>query len=260
VSTLPDERLVKVVDLNGTAGVTYSFSPRFSWQLSGGYMRSGGVGAAGEQALPLQQGPTASTGPRFVLGPTDALQVALTAWKTEFSSGPQATIVNLTSTWSHGFSRTWQMDLAGGAGAFHSTTPDRPVNNSVLPVAGAALTHLWLLHTGDILNTLQIYAAPQPDALNGVVYERLSAALINSVPITSLLWFTLTGGVSATVGNPQRDARLESGLSWAIAPAVSVAGGVRLAWLQGSDLLGSSGFGWTGYVIVILNPLGRTSM
>jgi len=258
ISTIPNERLVKVVDLSATAGVTYSVTPRMSWLLSGGYLRSGGVGAAAEEVLPLQQGPTGSTGPRFVLSPTDALEVLLSGWRTEFSNGPAATIVNLTGTWSHAFSRTWQADLVGGAGAFHSTGPDRPVNDSVLPVAGLALTHVWLLPRGNILNTLQLGAAPQPDAISGVVYERLNAALINSVPLGSRVWFSITGGVSVTVGNPQRDIRVESMLSWVISPQVSVSGGARLAWLRGSDLLGSTGFGWTGFLAVSINPLGTT--
>ena len=258
ISTIPNERLVQVVDVSATAGVTYSVTPRMSWLLSGGYLRSGGVGAAGEQALPLQQGPTASTGPRFVLGPTDALEVVLTGWKTQFSNGPAATIVNLTGLWSHAFSRTWQADLVGGAGAFHATGPDRPANDSVLPVAGLALTHVWLLPRGNILNTLQLGAGPQPDAINGLVYERLNAALINSVPLGSRVWFSVTGGVSVTVGNPQRDVRLESMLSWVIAPQVSISGGARLAWLRGSDLLGSTGFGWTGFLVVSVNPLGSS--
>ena len=247
-----------MVDLHATAGITYQVAPRLSWLLSGGYNWSGGLGAAGQQALPLQQGPTASTGPRFGLSPIDALSVVLSGTRTEFSSGPEAAIVDLTGTWSRALSRTWQMDLTAGAGAFHGTGPDRPVNNSVLPVGGLVLTHLWLLPRGNVLNTLQLGAAPQPDPLSGIVYERVSAALISSLPLARRVWFSITGGASATINNPQRDIRLETMLSWVIAPQVSVAGGARLAWLKGSDLLGPFGFAWTGYLTVSVNPLGTS--
>jgi hypothetical protein len=246
------------VDVTASAGISYQVTPRLFWLLSGGYLRSGGVGAAGEQALPLQQGPMASTGPRFILGPLDTLSLTLFGSKVEFSNGPQSTLVNLTGTWSHALSRTWQTDVTGGAGGFHATGPDRPVNTAVLPVAGVAVTHVWLFPRGNILNTLQLGVGPQPDAISGSVYEHLGAVLINSVPLGERVSLSMSAGVSVTIGNPQRDVRADAALSWVIAPQVSVSGGARVAWLQGSDLLGPTNFAWTGFLIVSVNPLATS--
>jgi len=256
VSSIPNERFVRVVDLNATAGITHLFSPRLSWLFSGGYQLSGGVDATAQQSLPLQQGPLLTTGPRWILGPNDSLGVLLTGSDTRFTSGPRSAIVNLTNTWSHAWSRTWQTDLTGGAGAFHGTVPDQPVNNSVLPVGGLMLTHTWLRPVGNVLNILQFLAAPLPDALNGVVNERLNAALISSVPLAHQLWFDLTGGASMTVSSPQRDARGEAKLTFLFTQQLAVSAGGRVAWLQGSELLGPSGFGWLGFLQISAYPLG----
>jgi hypothetical protein len=256
VSSIPNQRFVRVVDLNATAGINHLFSPRLSWLLSGGYQLSGGVDANAQNSVPLQQGPLLSTGPRWTLGPNDSLGVLLSGSDSHFSSGPRAAIVNLTTTWSHAWSRTWQTDLTGGAGAFHGTVPHQPVNNSVLPVGGSLVTHTWLRPVGNVVNTLQFLAAPLPDALNGVVYERLSAALISSVPLTHQLWFDLTGGASMSLSSPQRDARGEAKLTFTVVQQLAISAGGRVAWLQGSELLGQSGFGWLGLVTVSAYALG----
>ncbi len=249
-SSLPDQRFLHVVDLNATAGVAHVFTPRLFWLLSGGYLLSGGADVTAQQSLPLQKAPLASTGPRWVLDPSDSLTLLLSGMDSRFSSGPRATIINLTGTWSHAWARNWQTDLIGGAGAFHGTVPGRPANDSVLPVGGFTVTQTFLRPLGNIRNSLQFLASPLPDSINGAIYERLTANLISSIPLQGWLFLDLTGGASMSIGISQRDARGEARLTFLIAPQVSVAVGARVAYLEGSNLLGPSGVGWLGFLLL----------
>ena len=62
VSTLPDQRYIQVVDIDGSTGVVAALSPRVSWLLSVGYTYSGGANAAAQTQIPLQKGPKGATG------------------------------------------------------------------------------------------------------------------------------------------------------------------------------------------------------
>ena len=61
-STLPEDRFVLAIDLDGSAGMVHFFNPSVGYLLSAGYTYSGGADAAAREQLPLQQGPKASTG------------------------------------------------------------------------------------------------------------------------------------------------------------------------------------------------------
>jgi len=109
-----------------------------------------------------------------------------------------------------------------------------------------------------------VLASPLPDRLSGAVYQRFDGTLISTLMLTERLTFDLTGGASLSLGsapqgggNPQqsaaglpRDARGEVRITYAFAQEFTVSLGARVAWLRGSSLLGSDGFGWLGFLSI----------
>jgi hypothetical protein len=248
VSTLPDQRYIQVVDIDGSTGVVAALSPRVSWLLSVGYTYSGGANAAAQTQIPLQKGPKGATGAIWSVTPNDNTATLLTASQSTFSSGPESVIGTLTQSWSHVWSRTTATDLIGGVGGFHSsvpaqgTTPAR-TENKVLPVAGVGLRESTITRSFDLRNSIAFLAAPLPDQINGFVYERLSLVTRSSMTVGAHFLFDLSAGVSASISAPQRDARIEAKGTYMLSPQFGVSVGGRVAWLQGSDLL-PTGFGW----------------
>jgi hypothetical protein len=248
VSTLPGERFLRVIDLHATTGVVASLSPRVSWLFSAGYDYSGGADTEARTQLPLQKGPHGLTGAIWSVTRNDSLAFLLEGSHSRFSSGPQATVGTLTSTWSHVWSRTVATDLIGGIGGFHAdvpavqTSPAR-TEDKLLPVGGLGLRHAWLTRWASWKNSLTFLAAPLPDQINGLVYERLSAVLRSTLAPGERLLLDVSGGASASIGAPQRDARIEAKGTYLFGPQVGISVGGRVAWLEGSALL-PTGFGW----------------
>ena len=254
VGTLPSERFLLVVDVNASVGVVATLSPKLSWLVSGGYVYGGGANAEARALLPLSKGPRGITGGLWNVTRNDDLAFLLEVYDNRFSSGPHATIGNLTTTWSHVWSRTLATDLIGGIGGFHATVPASGANptrteNKVLPVGGLGLRHAWLTRGAAWRNSLTFLAAPLPDQINGQVYERLGGVLRSTLAPGDHLLIEVSGGVSASIGAEQRDARLEGRIAYLFAPQFGVSIGARAAWLQGSPLL-PTGFGWLGFVSI----------
>ena len=107
--------------------------------------------------------------------------------------------------------------------------------------------HAWLRRGASWRNSLTFLAAPLPDQINGFVYERLSGVLRSVLAPNDNLLFDFSGGVSASVNVPQKDARVEAKSTYVLATHFGVSVGGRVAWLEGSSLL-PSGFGWLVFV------------
>ena len=254
VSTLPTERFLQVVDLQGSVGATFTISPRVSWLASAGYVYAGGANLDARQFLPLQKGPKGITGGLWQVTRNDNLAFLLDVYDSRFSSGPHSIVGSVTTTWSHVWSREVATDLIGGVGGLHSdipatsTTPAR-TESKVLPVGGFSLRHTWLTRGAAWRNGLTFLAAPLPDQINGVIYERLSGVLRSTLSPGEHLAIELSGGISASIGVEQRDARVEARMTYYFMPQLGISAGVRAAWLQGSPLL-PTGFGWLGFVAI----------
>ena len=255
---LPDVRFVEVANLEATAGLVYAVSPRVSWLASAGYLWSGGANATAQQTLPLQKGPFGSTGPIWSLSPGDTLAALLHGYHARFSNGPKSTGFDLTGTWTHQWSRSVQTDLIGGAAVFSSSLPGQPTTIDPYPVAGFAIHQSWIRKMGGWRNTLQVLIAPLPDRLTGVVYQRAAGILASTWAVDERLSFLVTGSAASGLDGNQRDARVEGRVSYAVARELSVSLGGRVAWLQGSTLLGPTGFGWTG-LLTITTEVGSTN-
>jgi hypothetical protein len=254
VSTLPTERFLKVVDLNGSVGVVVTLSPRLSWLASAGYVYSGGANIDARQFLPLQKGPKGITGGLWSVTRNDNLAFLLEMYDSRFSSGPHSVVGTVTTTWSHVWSREVATDLIGGVGGLHSDIPaangsPARTENKVLPVGGFSLRHTWLTRGAAWRNSLTFLAAPLPDQINGVIYERVTGVVRSTLAPGEHLAIELNGGVSASITAEQRDARVEARMTYYFMPQLGISAGARAAWLQGSPLL-PTGFGWLGFVSI----------
>jgi len=246
--SLPDQRFVNVVSVDGSGGLVYAISRRVSWLASAGYTWAGGADVTARQAYPLHKGPQASTGPIWAMTPRDTLAALIDASYTSFSSGPTSTIVDLSNTWTRSWSQAFQTDLVAGVSGFRSSAPQRSDVSSIRPLAGFAIRQSWIRPRGGLRNTLQFLASPQPDPVSGEVYERLAANLASTWAVNEHLSFDISGAAAMTVSGPQRDVRVEARISYAFAPELLMSLGGRAAWLEGSNLLGPSGFGWIGFL------------
>jgi hypothetical protein len=243
-----------VVDVNGSLGVVVTISQRLSWLASAGYLYSGGANLDARQFLPLQKGPKGITGGLWSVTRNDNLAFLLEVYESRFSSGPHSLVGSVTTTWSHVWSREVATDLIGGVGGLHSDIPaangsPARTENEVLPVGGFSLRHTWLTRGAAWRNSLTFLAAPLPDQINGVIYERLSGVVRSTLSPGEHLAIELSGGVSASVTAQQRDARVEARMTYYFVPQLGISAGARAAWLEGSSLL-PTGFGWLGFVSI----------
>lgn len=253
-STLPNDRFLRIIDLDGSAGFVYSVGPRLGWQLSGGYLYYGGATAEVQATLPLQKGPHGSTGLQWAASRDDTMAFVLEGSNLRFSNGPQSTIASLSTTWTRAWSRSVGTDLLGGIGGIHATAPPAPgvpgVKNAAYPVGGLGLRHAWITRFFSWRNGVTFLAAPAPDRISGAVNERLSAGVHSSLSPVKELVFDITGAASRAIDGSQRDVRVEGRATYQFGPQFGVSLGGRLAWLEGSTLLGSQGFGWLAFVSV----------
>ena len=98
-------------------------------------------------------------------------------------------------------------------------------------------------------NSLTFLAAPLPDRINGIVYERLSGVLRSSLAPSEKLAFDLSAGASMSVSGEQRDARIELKVTYLFLRQVGMSLGGRTAWIQGSPGV-PNGFGWVGFLAI----------
>jgi hypothetical protein len=254
--TPPNQASLDVEELAGGAGFVHNLSPGLSFLLSGGYARRGGSTSEAQQALPLQKGPMGATGLQGVLGPNDSWTLLASGTSSSFSTGVHATLLDLTGTWSHSWSRTFQTDLTAGGTALHSSgvlAPGggiEPTVDKVLPVAALGFTHRVLQPRGDVMNVLQLRVAPLPDQLSGAIYERFEAVLLSAVPLVGHLWLEVSSGMSIAVSGPQLDVRAEGKLTYLFGPWLGLSAGGRTAWLRGAEPASEMSFGWVGFVAI----------
>jgi hypothetical protein len=253
-STLPEERFVLAIDLDGSVGMVHFFNPSVGYLLSAGYTYSGGADAAAREQLPLQKGPKASTGVLWTVNARDNLSFLVDGSHSRFSSGPIATVVDITTRWTRTWSRSFTSELIGGIGTFNSSAPataSTPAHeeDSVLPVVGIGLRDTPLTRGFSWRNSLTFLAAPLPDRINGIVYERLSGVFRSSLAPSEKLAFDLSAGASMSVSGEQRDARVELKMTYLFLRQVGMSLGGRTAWIQGSPGV-PNGFGWVGFLAI----------
>jgi len=253
-TSLPDTRFLRIVGLDASAGFVYSLSPRWGWRLSGGYLYSGGADAQARATLPLQKGPHGSTGLEWSASRADTLAFLLDGSNLRFSSGPQSTIATLSTTWTRAWGRSVGTDVVVGVGGVHATAPAGAVSpgvkNTVYPVGGLGLRYTRANRFVSWQNGLTVLAAPSPDRLSGAVNERLSVGLRSSLSPVKPLVFEVTGAASRGFDVLQRDVRVEGKATYLLGPQLGISLGGRVAWLEGSTLLGTGGFGWLAFLSV----------
>jgi hypothetical protein len=250
-TSLPNTRFLPIVDLDASAGFVYSLSPRWGWRLSAGYLYAGGANAEVRTSLPLQKGPHGSTGLDWSASRADTVFFSLDASNLRFSSGPQSIIATLGTTWTHAWSRSLGTDLILGIGGIHAAPSGVAAGgNSAYPVGGVGLRYTWESRFVSWFNRVTFLAAPTPDQISGAVNQRLSAGLQSSLSPVKALVFDVTGAASRSLGVVQRDVRVEGKATYLLGPQLGISMGGRVAWLEGSTLLGSQGFGWLAFLSI----------
>jgi hypothetical protein len=253
-TTLPNTRFLPIVALDSSAGFVYSLSPRWGWRLSAGYLYSGGANVEARTTLPLQKGPQGSTSLEWSASRQDTLAVQLDGSNFRFSNGPESTVLVLTTTWTRAWGRNAGSDLLLGIGGIHATgapgTEGPNGGTSVYPVGGLGLRYTWASRYVSWVNRLTFLAAPMADRISGAVDQRLSAGLQSSLSPVQRLVFDVIGTASRSIRVDQRDIRLEGKVTYVLGPQFGISLGGRMAWLDGSTLLGPQGFGWLAFLSV----------
>jgi hypothetical protein len=88
------------------------------------------------------------------------------------------------------------------------------------------------------------------DRISGAVDQRLSAGLQSSLSPVQRLVFDVIGTASRSIRVDQRDTRFEGRATYVLGPLLGISLGARLAWLDGSTLLGAQGFGWLAFLSI----------
>lgn len=253
-STLPNTRFLPIVDVDASGGLVHSLSPRTQWRLSAGYVYSGGATVAVRTSLPLQKGPRASVGVDWSASRADTLSLALNGSHLRFSNGPQSTLVTFATTWTRAWTRELGTDVMGGVGAIHASAPPGlgfpETNDSIYPVGGLGLRYAVLTRFTSWQNRLTFLAAPAPDRVSGAIDQRLSASVDSAFSPWKPLTLQVLAVGSRSLDTPQRDLRVEVRASFVLGAQLAVSAGGRLAWLEGSNLLGPQGFGWLAFVAI----------
>jgi hypothetical protein len=254
---LPDQRFLRVIDLDASAGVVDELSQRLQWRASAGYRYTGGGDVEARTSLPLQKGPRGAIGLVWSGSPNDTWTVLLDAFDARFSNGPHSTIANLSLSWTHSWSRELGTDLVAGVTGAHSDIPEQAgvpgrVESSVHPLGGLGLRYTVLGRHSFWRNGISVLAAPLPDPITGLVVQRVGGLAVSALSPTTGLTFEVTGGGAVSVDGTQQDGRVEGRVTYQPVAEVSFSIGARMAWLGGasSTLLGPSGFGWLAFATV----------
>jgi hypothetical protein len=130
------------------AGFTWLPARGSALNVSAGYAAYGGLSAASQQLLPLQQGPQLYAGFDHELTRVDQLSTELYAAHTFASSGGQTSQVKLSQGWQRQFDASTRGRVTAGASVYRRAPEAASLGLS--PVAGVELEH-DLLETGQRL-------------------------------------------------------------------------------------------------------------
>jgi hypothetical protein len=124
------------------------------------------------------------------------------------------------------------------------------VTRTWAPSVGFGIRKSTLRPVGGALISLAVVYTPKIDPFGNGVYQQVNGVVRGTVAPSEHVSFDLTAAGSDQVNGPQRDVRLEGRIGWSPVREVQLATGVRTAWLEGSTLLGPTGFGWQAFVSV----------
>lgn len=145
-------------------------------------------------------------------------------------------------------------DLMLGVGGVHGVAPPaqgvQAGGDSLYPVGGVGLRYALASRSVSWTNRFTFLASPSPDRISGAVNQRLSLGLGSTLAPVRQLAFDVNAAASRSLGVIQRDIRIEGRATYLLGPALGISLGGRVAWLEGSTLLGPQGFGWLALLSV----------
>jgi hypothetical protein len=247
---------------NTSARIQHAFSRRLGGAVTGSYQISGGLDARSRAAIPVQKGPGAGAGVRYIATLVDTVGLTVTgdAIRTE---APATALLPATTTeirqigavvnWAH----RWTGQLSGQlfGGAFYERTeqldPPTEATNDVRPEIGASLNYLTGFQGGHLAVGISSTIAPVIDRFSGLVDERASWATVISWTRGRLTLLGTVAGVESLYAAETAPSFLSyagsAGAIYRLTREWSVDGGVRASW-QRSLGVGTLPILWGAFV------------
>lgn len=260
-----DTPSVRYLSSETTAGVeTTALVPRLSLSAAVTYFISGGLGDA---TVPLQQGPRATLTSLYRLDPRTGLTVSFLGSDSHFSTGSQASVLQLTGGLRYRFDRHTEGELSAGVGGTRNKATPTDVDPSpaaplvLAPNGSAQLSSRLLSERGQTLDgRVMVRMTPFVDALTARAYQRLESTL-------ALAWqpgarIRVNGEASGALvvsPGPQRgDAGLLLGATaqYSFNRRLWVEGAFRYSWTR-QQLVGEAPFAqWTATLSLVVGRSG----
>ncbi|HEY3449717.1 MAG TPA: hypothetical protein VGK67_25410 [Myxococcales bacterium] len=213
------------------AGLDAALSRHARFSLSAGWLVSGGIDRAAQQALPLQRGPLGELSLSVEATRLDTLQTRLDGSSALFTTGLRATVAGLEESWLRALAPSWSLSLGAGLGVT-DVQGAAPSRLRWLPIGEAGLSYKPADRGGAVQAGLSVRAAPVIDRITGEAYERIDGRLAAGwAPRRDLLLSAQAGaGVVATGTQSgstlalfQAAATYASGTDWALSLGVRAA-------------------------------------
>ena len=272
IPVLPSQATLKLLDTSIRAGFYVLTSATLRLDFDSGFVWSEGLGATGQQVLPLQRGPFVDMLATLKLGPHDSListvrsgllvygpvyrpggvnnENGSTVLLPHYNTGLEILGTEASLKWQHALSTNVSTDLSGGLGVvYQSTSYDIPslvdqdllwlhrspvpATVSAYPLFGASIRDQVPLVVGQtLLFTGTLALLPIINQFSGTVVERVDTSASAVWGVGQNWLFTASAGWAASTDPREIDARAEVRAVFQAGPHVVLAGGARMAYLN----------------------------
>jgi hypothetical protein len=231
VARLPPQRFVRTLGVEVMVDLAHAFSRRLQLSATAGWQRSGGVGHAAVEVLPLQVGPTATAALSWAADRANTLRLLASASESRFSLGRSSVLSDLGTDWTlHAFSHT-MLDAAAGVTFLHTSGLG---SSSSATYPSGTLGVAWDLPRSpqsSLRASLRVGLAPGVDRLTALAIQTVRAegrGELTEGPLHVAVSGSQGHAISG-VGAGADDLRFETHASWIVAHGWSVESGLGAA-------------------------------
>ena len=217
-----------------TLSMTQQLSPVLKLNGELGYLITGSVGKNASADFPVVKGPRALAAASYSVTPRDAVT---SSWSFQYagsSTGVDSWVTVASEGWAHAFDLHTNGRVSGGLSMTRTSQPDGLIAYSIYPTFSSAISHATPLDRGTLSYGFSAGAAPVLDPVRALVDPRVNL-------LASLGWgrdrfsTSLSAGSLLSLDKQNTAGALSSAsgaltLSYRLADALSVDGGVRTAW------------------------------
>lgn len=224
---------------------------RWTLESSVGYQLSGGTTEQARAALPFQKGGFGRLQGEYTVTHRDFAATTFDASETSFSSGPEATLTQLSERWRHLLSRVTSGELTLGASLSRVRVSSMASYRfEGHPVAEAALDQRLAAGTGRLALRFSVGLSPIVNQLDGSIDERLQgtvAATHTYKHLASRVLLTASESMPPSGSDATRLFAGELGTTWTPRGVVGFDAGVR-GFYQRAEASGADFFQGTLFV------------